>query len=150
MSKDMFSEDNEVKSSWIQWGKPGDNIIGTLVARYEKPNTLSEKKEMQAVYEIKVVSGEYHALENKVAVATPTKITADEIWNVGGKSGLDAQMRNVKIGQILGIKFMEEIPNEKKGFNAIKQLKVYTEGKMDEEWLKEKADEAAALDPNNF
>lgn len=150
MSKDMFSEDNEVKSSWIQWGKPGDHIIGTLVARYEKPNTLSERNEMQTVYEIKVEKGSFHALENKIPVETPTTMNPDEIWNIGGKSGLDAQMRNVKIGQIVGIKFMEELPAKVKGHNNTKQLKVYTEGKMDEAWLKEKEEEAASLDPNNF
>lgn len=54
---DIYNEDNEVKSPWMKWGKPGDNIMGTLISRERRENEYGGKKEMQTIYEIKVMSG---------------------------------------------------------------------------------------------
>jgi hypothetical protein len=150
MSDNFFSEGNEVKGSWMTWGKPGDNIKGTLVAKYQRENTISGKAEMQNIYEIKVMSGEYHALvlddnSNRVPAKEVTTLNKDDVCNVGGKAAIDAQMRNIKIGQIIGLKFMESVPNKDPKKYPTKVVKLYTEGKMDEEFLtgmkeQEKAD----------
>jgi len=98
---------------------------------------LPDKKgEMQTIYEIKVSDGAFHKLDDKKnPVPEVTKCVAGEFWNVGGKKGIDAQMRNVKIGQILGMKFMEETPSKTKGYNPTKVVKIFTEGLMDTEWM---------------
>ena len=152
---DMFSEGNEVKSSWLTWGKPGDHVKGTLVAKYERENNISGKVEMQTIYEIKAMSGEFHALKqdengNYVPLPEATVLTSGDVWNVGSKKALDSQMRNVKIGQIIGMKFMESVPAKEKGRYPTKVIKVYTEGKMDEDFLTGMAEAEAAKDPNNF
>lgn len=148
---DIFNEDNEVKSAWITWGKPGDHIKGTLVAKYERENSINGKTEMQTIYEVKAMSGEFHALKqdengNYVPVTEVTKLNAGDVWNIGGKAAIDSQMRNVKIGQIIGMKFMESVPAKEKGRYPTKVVKVFTSGQMDEEFLSGLEEQ----DPNNF
>lgn len=143
---DIFSDDNAVKSAWISWGKPGDKIQGTLIGKAARENTINGKTEMQTVYEIKAKSGDFHKLKqdengNYVPESAPTPINEGEIWNIGGRAGIDAQLRNVKIGQIVGLKFMESLPAKKAGNSPTKVIKVFTEGKMDEQWLEEKENE---------
>ena len=137
---DIFNEDNAVKSAWMSWGKPGDHIKGTLVAKYERENSINGKTEMQNIYEVKTMSGEFHALkqdENGNYIPTPeaTTLEGGDVWNIGGKAAIDSQMRNVKIGQILGMKFMESVPAKEKGRYPTKLVKVFTSGQMDEEFL---------------
>lgn len=152
---DIFNEDNAVKSAWVTWGKPGDHIKGTLVARYSRENSIGGKTEMQTIYEIKAMGGAFHALQqdengNYTPVSEETVLNAGDLWNVGGKAAIDSQMRNVKIGQIIGMKFMESVPAKEKGRYPTKVVKVFTSGQMDEEWLTAMEEEAKANDPNNF
>jgi len=154
MPKDMFSEENEVKSAWVSWGKPGDNIVGTLIAKYERENSIGGKTEMQNIYEIKAMNGDFHSLKqddngNYVPESEPVKILADQIFNVGGKPAIDSQMRNVKIGQIVGMKFMESVPAKEKGRYPTKVVKIFTTGEMDTEFMAE-LEEEKAKDPKNF
>jgi hypothetical protein len=151
MNKDIFSEENEMKSAWVSWGKVGDSIVGTLIAKYQKEQTFDGKTSMQWIYEIKASGGAFHQLErddnsNWVPVKEPTKVNPDETWNIGGKAGIDAQMRNVKLGQIVGLKYTESIPNKDKTKYPTKKIQVYTNGEMDEAWIEENK----ALDPDNF
>lgn len=148
-----------MKGSWITWGKPGDHIKGTLVAKYQRENNISGKTEMQNIYEVKVLSGEYHALEvdengNRVPSKEVTKLAEGDVCNVGGKAAIDAQMRNVKLGQIIGLKFVESVPNKDPKKYPTKVVKLYTEGRMDEEFLtglKAEEDEKTRLENiNNF
>jgi hypothetical protein len=148
---DIFSEDNEVKSAWVTWGKPGDHVMGTLIARYERENSISGKTEMQMIYEIKASKGQFHPLKqddngNYVPEAEPVIINAEEVYNVGGKPAIDSQMRNVKIGQIIGMKFVESVPAKEKGRYPTKVVKIYTQGLMDDEFLAG----MEAQDPDKF
>jgi len=137
---DIYNDDNAVKSSWMKWGKPGNSVMGTLMSKEERENEYNGKKEMQTIYELKVISGEFNDLSqdengNYVAAEELTTMTAGDIYNIGGKAAIDSQMRNIKIGQIVALKFMESVPAKKKGNYPTKVVKVYTEGKMDEEYL---------------
>jgi hypothetical protein len=61
---------------------------------------------------------------------------------IGGKASIERQMANIKIGQKVGFKFVDEKPSKTKGFAPSKLIKVFTpkndDGsyKMDEEFLK--------------
>lgn len=148
---DIFSEGNEVKSAWVTWGKVEDNVKGTLIARYDRENSISGKTEMQTIYEIKALGGFYHPLKqdengNYVPEEQPVVIEAGQVYNVGGKPAIDSQMRNVKIGQIIGMRFVESVPAKEKGRYPTKVIKIYTQGLMDEEFLAG----MEAQDPNNF
>ena len=136
---DVFDDTNEVKANWIKWGKPGNKISGTLISVRETESQLPDKRgEMVKIYEILADSGEFNDIgEDKKPVEEITKIETGEIWLVGGKAGIDNALRNVKIGQVLGLKFLEEKPSKTKGYNPTKIIKAYTTGAMNEEWLKE-------------
>jgi hypothetical protein len=138
MTKDIFGGENEIKANWIKWGKIGNKVFGTLVGVREMKSQMPGKEgQMVKIYELLTEDGEFNDIVDKVVSAEVTKINKGETWLVGGGPGLDNAMRNIKVGQIIGIKFTEEKPPKQKGFNPIKVKKVYTEGKMNEEWLKE-------------
>lgn len=132
-----MGEWNEVKTPWVKWGKIGDNIEGTLVDVREIASQLPGKVgEKTKVYEIKADRGSYHETDaNKVAEMTPVTIVAGEVYAVGGRMGIDAQMRRIVIGQKVRFTFTDEKPPKQKGFNALKIIKVLTNGEMDQAWL---------------
>jgi hypothetical protein len=137
-AKDLMNEENEIKSSFISWGKPGDYFVGTLMSKREVPNQLSDKNEMQTIYEFKMKEGSFHTLDDKKNPVEPAVlINAGEIWSLGGKKSIDAQMRNVKNTVIAGMKFIEETPPKTKGYNPTKVIKVYTQGEVDAEYVAE-------------
>jgi len=111
-----FDEEKDViPSNWIKFEKVGDRFAGTLISVRTAKNSLNG--EDQQVYELLKKDG--------------------SIWNLGGKPGIDAQMRNIKIGQIIGFYFAEERKPSKPGYNPTKIIKVLTKGEMNEEWLAE-------------
>ncbi len=111
VAKSWDSEENEAQNNFFKWGEVGDYILGTLVSKKQVPSTLPDRKgEMQWIYEVKVREGEYHELDAK-GNATDEIITldADDIISVGGRSMYDSRMARVKIGQVFGLKFTEEL-----------------------------------------
>ena len=134
--KDIFDDKNAVKSLWVKWGKIGDNVVGTLTAVHDvRSNLPGKENEMVKRYELLAEGGEYHELDKKKNPVDPAvKVLVGEIYYVGGKVGIDAQMRRVKVGQRIGMKFTQEIPAKTKGYNDLKIIKVFA-GEMNEEWL---------------
>lgn len=137
---------NEAKNSFVSWGKIGDFVYGTLVGVKEVKSTLPGKEgQLQKVYEVKVNQASYHNLDDdKRPLDTPEVPEEGEIISVGGRAGTDSRMSRVKIGQMFGQKFVEELPAQTKGFNKTKVIKVYTPKNestgdylMDEEFLAE-------------
>ena len=127
----------EVKLPWVKWGLVGDNIEGTLIGVSEKESHLPGKEgEMQKIYEIKADKGSFHEIDSKKnPVAKATTIEAGEIYSIGGKDGINSQMKRIMIGQKVRLSFTEEKEPTTKGFNAFKLIKVMTNGQMDQEWL---------------
>ena len=142
---DIFDDNNEVRSNWVKFTQPGDKIAGTLISIREQESNLPDKKgEMETVYEVKASKGEFHDTDKLGKIIEEAIILKDgEIYNVGGSKSVDTQMRNVKIGQIIGIKFVKELPPKVKGYHPAKIKKVYIlrdektdQPLMDNEWLK--------------
>lgn len=134
----------EVKNSWVKFNKIGDYIIGTLISVREISSSLPGRENEQVkVYEIKADEGSCHDIdENKQVIEPALEVKEGEIWNIGGGSKetpniLDNQFRNIKLGQKVKVEFTDTKPPKKKGFSPLKIKKVFTNGKMDEEWLKE-------------
>ena len=152
--KDIFNEDNQVKSNWIKWGKIGDKAWGTLISVRDRKSDF-EGKGMVKNYELKIDGGSFHYFEKvNGRIETEEQATileAGSFWNFSGNEGLEAGMKNIKLGQKVALKFMEEIPSKKKGYSPAKIVRVYalkdSAGKivMDEEWLKE--EEANKFEP---
>lgn len=140
---DWDSPENEVPSNWVTWGVPGDKIFGTLISKRTMKSTFPGKEgEIVNIYEIKAEMGQYHKLDAKKNPVDPAIIiNIGEFYNVGGKTGIDVQMKNVKLGQTIGMKFIDETPSNTKGFAPAKSIKVFApkndDGsfKMDEEWV---------------
>lgn len=126
MAKDIFDEANEVKPQSINWGKVGDNVVGTKVGQRGNQKT---KFGLNTIFEIKVERGFFHDDDgNKV------ELKAGEVWSVWGRNDIfDAQMKRMQIGQKFGLKFVESKPSSMG--NDAKIIKVYTTGEMDNEYL---------------
>ena len=130
-TNDPFEEGmSEVKTSWVKWGKIGDFIKGTLVDIREINSMLPGKEGQRVkVYEILAQMGSFHQIdEEKKPIDPPVVINMGEYWTIGGKPGIDSQMRNIKLGQIVGLRFTEVKPSKTKGFNALKVIKIYVGG----------------------
>ncbi len=148
-TKSWDDESNEVQSNFIKWGAPGDFIVGTLMSVRKTKSTLPGKEgEMQSVYDIKARECEYHDIDEKKRVADDaTVIEAGAVISVGGRSTIDTKMSRAKVGQIVGLKFIEEVASKTKGFNPTKVVRVYlpknADGsfEMDEEVVAANADE---------
>ena len=145
--KDPFDSNNEVQSNWIKWSVPQeDKVFGTLISKRQMKSTLPGKEgELVWVYEMKLDYGSFHELdEKKRVIEEPIVVEEGSVYNVGGKAVIDRQMQNIKIGQKIGLKFIEEIEPKQKGFNPAKVIKVYApkgddgEYQMDTEWLEQK------------
>lgn len=122
------SPENEATNNFVSWGEVGDFILGALVSVKDVPSTLPDKQgEMQKVYEIKVREASYHVLdEKKRVVEEAVEPEEGEIVSVGGRKTIDSRLARVKIGQIVGLKFVEELPAKTKGYNPTKLIKVFT------------------------
>jgi len=142
-------ESNEASNSFVSWGEVGDFILGTLTAVREVASTLPDRVgEMQKVYEFKVAECRYHLLDEKKNPIEPAEEPQKgEIISVGGRKTIDSRMQRAKIGQVVGLKFVEELPAKTKGYNATKLIKVFfpknADGtpEMDEEWLESQKEE---------
>ena len=100
-----FDEANVVKGGFIEFKKFGDNVAGTLIDRQEKPNNLDPDK-TQMVYTIRKDDG--------------------GIALVGGKAYIDNQMKFIKLGQKIALKYVSDKPAKKKGMNPMKIINLYT------------------------
>ncbi len=137
------SDENEAKNNFVKWSEIGDFVLGTLVSSKEVPSTLPDKKgEMQKIYEVKVREGQYHELdEKKRVIDEPVVLNEGDIISVGGRPTIDSRMARIKIGQVFGLKFTEELEAKTKGYNPTKLIKVYTprdtsgEFEMDQDYL---------------
>lgn len=138
------TESNEVQSNWVKFNVPmEDKIKGTLIAKRTMKSTMQGREgEIVNVYDLKADEGSFHALNDvKKVIETPIVIETGSFWSVGGKAGLDAQMRNIKVGQKVGFKFIDERPAKTKGFAPAKNIRVYAikgedgQPELDTEWL---------------
>ena len=139
-SKDPMAGMDESKSSIIKFGKIGDWFKGTLTDNTrEIENTLSANHEMQRIFEFKAIGGSLHGITDKVPNATADDAVAGAFYSLFAKGFLKDQLKNAKIGQIIGLRFAEEKNATKPGFNNTKIIKVYF-GAMDPSYQGEGSD----------
>jgi hypothetical protein len=139
---DIFNDANEVKVEYnnIKFGKIGDYFKGTLTDNTRQiVNNLSPKKEMQTIFEFKAHAGSFHDIVKKQIAATPTAIEKGEFWSyITSKPAIIQQMKNAKIGQVVGLRFAEIKKATQPGFDDTKIIKVFL-GAMDPEYQGETA-----------
>lgn len=142
------SSENEAANNFVSWGEVGDFVYGTLIGIREVKSTLPDRAgELQKIYDFKVKECSYHVLDDKKRVVAEAVVPSEgDIVSVGGRSSIDSRMARAKAGQIVGLKFVEEIPSKTKGYNATKAIRVYfpknADGTLetDEAWIAENAD----------
>lgn len=134
-----FGAESEMKSQTVDWGKPGDFILGTFVKRRDTETQFGPN----SIYEFYAERGSFHPLEGKGRMAkpidTPTIINKGESWSVWGRGDVFCGMANALLpGQIVKIMYVED----KEGKNGPwKDVKIYAprgnDGKplMNQEWL---------------
>lgn len=124
----IFDESNKVEGNWMKFRKIGDYIEGTLVGRREVPSQFSSGN--QIIYELKVT--------DVVRDGQGEDVETGDLWNVGGKFGIDQQMKTVRVGQVIGMKFESTKKNPRPGFNDTKIIQIYANKDIvDEQWLQE-------------
>lgn len=148
---DWDADENEAQSINFKFGRhadedyKGDRILGVLLSKRQVPNRLSkEPGAKQWLYEVKVRECEFYMTDKKGnPVDDSTIIESGEIVNVYGKPYFDARMRQVKPGQVFGLKYVSDLEATTPGFNDTKEIKVFTpkgkdgEFEFDEEVLNE-------------
>jgi len=138
----LFDEENEVKPDYknLAWGRVGDWFKGTLTDNTRQiPNNLSQKKEMQTIFEFKAHGGSFHDIINKVVQEIPTVVNKGEFWSlITSKPALLSVLNKVKIGQVVGLRFKESKEAKTPGFDDAKIISVYP-GEMDAEYQGETA-----------
>ena len=124
----IFDDKNEVQPQSVNWGAVGDNIFGTKIAvRHNVPTKFGKN----SIYTIKAEGGEFTDVHGTKIVIKP-----GEAWDVWGRNEIfNAQLDRMQIGQKLGLKLVEVSPSSKG--NDFKNVKPYTTGEMDQEWLEE-------------
>ncbi len=125
----IIDEKNEVKGLFWKPKTIGDKIEGTLVGIRQVPDKFNAGKK-QNVFDIK-------ATGNMTTDGESVDVDGDVVA-VFSKPLIDAQMRYVNIGQIIGFKFTEILEPTQPGRNATNKVQVYADKKViDEEWLKQ-------------
>ena len=139
MDDAIFDPKNEVKQSIIKFGKVGDWIKGTLTDDTRiVPNKLNPAKGDQRVYEFKIKGGQFHDINDKVVDDEPTVLNVGDFYVIYGNKVMQSQLKNSKIGQVIGIRFSDSKPNSQPGYDDTKIIRVYL-GEMDPEYQGESA-----------
>jgi hypothetical protein len=138
------SSENALESQFMKFNIPlEDKVFGTLISKRQIKSAIPGKEsELVWIYELHADSGSYHTTDDKKKVIPePIVINKGDVISIGGKPGIDNQLRNVKLGQLIGFKFLEEKASKTKGFAAQKVIKVFSpkndDGtpQMDMEWV---------------
>lgn len=143
MTKAWDDESNEATNSFVGFNEVGDHVLGTLIGKKKVKSTLPDKNgEMQNIYEVKVKQASYHLLDEKKKIIEEAVVPKEgDIVSVGGRKIIDSRMEKIKIGQVFGLKFKEELAPKTKGYNPTKLITVFVprdetgEFEMDTEWL---------------
>lgn len=123
------SPENEVQSNWMKFNVPmEDKIFGVLLSK-EQVTSQMQGREGQKVWRYDIKATErtsFHKLdENLKLVEEAIVIEPGDIYSVGGTAVIDRQMKNIRIGQMIGLKFIEEVPAKVKGHHPAKIVKVF-------------------------
>lgn len=117
-----FSDKDKISGAWIKWETIGTKVQGTLIGKRQKPDTYDSTK-MQWIYELLTEE--------------------DEIVIVGGKPGIDMQMKHIRLGQIVELRYEGDKPSTTPGYDPTKLIQVYTNKEaMDKEWLAQNSEMA--------
>lgn len=144
VSADPFAGMEEKKMDYknIKFGKLGDWFKGTLTDNTRRmKNQLSKDGEMQTVYVFKIHGGSFHNIVDRQVQPEPTVMKEGEYWSyITGKPAITGPMKDVKIGQVVGMRLAEIKKATQPGFDNTKIIKVLI-GAMDDTYQGESAED---------
>lgn len=105
---DLFSEDNIPESNWFKFVNVGDSVGGILVELRDDVQAKAPGMPNQRIFGLKQKDGNIL----KVGIA----MTKDYIIQ---------RTNAVKLGDLVGFKFMKEIPAKTKGYAPAKSIEVF-------------------------
>jgi len=109
----IFDDNNKKGTTWWKYTKEGDQVEGTFVA---KKQIASDYQDEQTIYELLTEDG------NTIIVP--------------GKPLIDDQMKNVRLGQIVGFRYTGEKPARRKGYKPTQVVDVFANKDIvNKEWL---------------
>lgn len=120
--------ENEVQSNWVKFNVPMvDKIKGTIISKEQVLSKMPGQEGKKVWnYEMRADEGIYHAVDETKKVIEPgIEVVAGGFYSIGGTTVLDKQMKNVQVGQKVGLKYIEDQPSKTKGFAPAKIIKVY-------------------------
>ena len=129
----------EVQQQKFAFGKPSDFIKGTYVGKKDvnTPNGAA------IIYEVKAQLGIFHPVTqdengNNVPAENPVEVQEGEFYSIWGDRGktIDQGFQRAKLGQIIGIQFMERVKSNTPG-NKPWHKKKFVLFRMDESWMGE-------------
>lgn len=116
----IFEQGKVVQSGWAKFENVGDEVQGTYVGKREGVDSY---KNNQTIYELMDESG------NTILVGVRDT-----------KTPFHDQMKHIRFGQIIGIKFTEKLPPTKPGQDASNILKIWADPKIvNNDWLSAQA-----------
>ena len=125
----IISEENEVKSNWLKLENVGEEFQGTLV---DKHNSVDSYGKDQIVYEFLMEDGQIRPYGTS-------------------KKAINVQMKYVKLGQIVGMKFIEKTPSSNPNFKDTHIIKVFANPDIvNQEWLESREEEKIESSPQSM
>lgn len=128
----MFGmQQQEVKYNNLKFGKVGDWFKGTLTEKSKQIKNNLPPFGMQTVFGFKAHGGSFHDIVKKQVQAEATQVVEGDFWSyITGKDVIINQIKNAKIGQVIGLRLTEIKPSTKPGFDDTKIISVFV-GDMD-------------------
>jgi hypothetical protein len=107
---DSFGADSEMKPLTMEWGKPGDFIVGTFIRSRHDVDTAYGKN---SIYDVLADRGECHRIVKKVIATDASLINKGEVWSVWGRGDIfNGQMNSLKSGQVIKLQYVEDKPSD--------------------------------------
>lgn len=139
MATKKQDEFEEVRSGYVKFNVVDDYVKGVLIDIFTptSPDRFGKKNK---TYILRAIEGTFHGNdENKVIDKDATVLEEGQVVRVGSNDRVDSSMAGIKLGQKVLFRLKELRPTTKG--NPAKIIGVF-KGPMDDQWLKEKEQEA--------
>lgn len=120
-------EKQEVKYNNLKFGEVGDWFRGTLTDNSRQiKNNLSEKGEMQTIYEFKAKGGSFHNIIKRKVDKDATIVEEGDFWSyITSKQAIVQQLKKAQLGTIVGFKFASVKPAKNEAWDDAKIIDIY-------------------------
>ena len=143
--KDPLEGGQEMTTQSVTFGKVGEFIKGTYTGKKMVKNPNKEGDVY--LYELKGLIGQFHNVDGKKNPIEPAVAVQPGAFYViwGGKQAIDDLFARVRFGEVVAVKFKEEVESKTKGNAPFKVYTTLTFG-MDESYMGEDSGSVETID----